>query len=361
MRPRGDHVTIFQGFEQNTRITTWVPMNSKRNQSENGINRRKFIGATALAGVAAGALATTGPVFAKESRGDFNLHFAPHPGMFRASAGKDVIEQIKFAHDQGFTAWEMNGLGKESVEKQEAVGKTLADLEMKMGVFVGYGSFDQPTFAVKDDAAIKDVLEKIKTSVDIAKRCNAKWFTVVPGSIDQQFPKEDSKWNKYGGGRLADGYQLANVIDLLRRCCEILEPYDLTMVLEPLNWRTNHGGAFLRDSDQAFAICRAVNSPSCKILFDIYHQQITEGNLIPNIDMCWSEIAYFQAGDNPGRKEPGTGEIHYGKVFQHIYDKSKADNREFVIGMEHGNSTKGKPGEHAVIDAYKKVNPAQNN
>jgi hydroxypyruvate isomerase len=105
------------------------------------------------------------------------------------------------------------------------------------------------------------------------------------------------------------------VIDLLRRCAEILQPHDLVMVLEPLNWHANHGGAFLRDSDQAFAICRAVNSPSCKILFDIYHQQITEGNLIPNINMSWDEIAYFQAGDNPGRKEPGTGEINYKNVF----------------------------------------------
>ena len=106
-----------------------------------------------------------------------------------------------------------------------------------------------------------------------------------------------------------------------------------------------------------FPICRAVNSPSCKILFDIYHQQITEGNIIPNIDLCWNEIAYFQAGDNPVRKEHGTVEIKNGKVFQHIHDKAEQENREFVIGMEHGNSIKGKPGEQAVIDAYKKVNP----
>ena len=300
--------------------------------------------------------------FAKNALGEpqekqFRMKFAPHPGMFRASAGKDVIDQIKFAHDQGFTAWEMNGLPKETPEMQERVGKTLADLNMTMGVFVGYANFDQPTFARKDDSAIAEVLSSIKESVEIAKRCNAKWFTVVPGSVDQQHAGEGSKWNKYGGPRLAPGYQLANTIDLLRRCAEILEPHDLTMVLEPLNWHANHGGTFLRDSDQAFAICRAVNSPSCKILFDIYHQQITEGNLIPNIDLCWNEIAYFQAGDNPGRKEPGTGEINYGKVFQHIHEKAKKDSRDFVIGMEHGNSMRGKEGEQAVIDAYWAVNP----
>jgi len=140
---------------------------------------------------------------------------------------------------------------------------------------------------------------------------------------------------------------------MLRRCTEILEPHKLTMVLEPLNWEANHGGVFLRHSDQAYAICKAVNSPSCKILFDIYHQQITEGNLIPNIERCWDEIGCFQSGDNPGRKEPGTGEINYRNVFKYIYDRSQREKRDFVIGMEHGNSKPGKPGEQAVIQAYR--------
>ena len=120
------------------------------------------------------------------------------------------------------------------------------------------------------------------------------------------------------------------------------------MVLEPLNpWR-DHGGCFLTKVPQAFLICRAVNSPSCKILDDLYHQQITEGNLIPNIDRSWSEIGYFQTGDNPGRKEPGTGEINYRNVFGHIHAKGF----DGILGMEHGNSRGGKEGERAVIDAY---------
>jgi hydroxypyruvate isomerase len=274
--------------------------------------------------------------------------------MFRASAGNDVIDQIRFAHDQGFTAWEHNGLASESPEMQERVGRTLADLGMKMGVFVAYASFDEPTFAVPDEARQEEILGEIRKAVDVAKRCGAKWFTVVPGSVDQQTASTE-KWNKYGGGRLAEGYQTANVIDLLRRCAEILEPHELVMVLEPLNWYANHGGVFLQRSDQAYAICRAVNSPSCKILFDIYHQQITEGNLIPNIELSWKEIGYFQAGDNPGRKEPGTGEIHYRKVFRRIHELSQAAGCEVIIGMEHGNSQKGIEGEQAVIQAYRDV------
>ena len=150
---------------------------------------------------------------------------------------------------------------------------------------------------------------------------------------------------------LEKAYQTANVVEALRRASNILEPHGLVMVIEPLNWWADHAGQFLSEIPQAYQICRAVDSPSCKILFDIYHQQITEGNLIPNIDKSWSEIAYFQIGDNPGRKEPTTGEINYLNVFSHIHGKGYKG----VLGMEHGNSKPGKAGEMAVIEAYRKV------
>ena len=101
-------------------------------------------------------------------------------------------------------------------------------------------------------------------------------------------------------------------------------------------------------SDQAYAICRAVDSPACKILYDMYHMQRNEGDIIQHIDLAWSEIAYFQIGDNPGRKEPGTGEMNYKNVFSHIAGRGYTG----VFGMEHGNSKPGKEGEQALIDAY---------
>jgi hydroxypyruvate isomerase len=284
----------------------------------------------------------------------FNLAFAPHPGMFKFSAGNDVLDQIRFAHDQGFTAWEQNSMPNEEPALQDKIGQLLRDLKMRMGVFVAYGDFERPTFAVKKPEYREEVLAKMKQAVEVAGRCGATHFTVVPGTVDQQ-SIHDEKWNKYGGPRLSEGYQLANVIDLLRECSAMLEPHKLTMVLEPLNWHANHGGVFLQRSDQAFAICRAVNSPACKILFDIYHQQITEGNLIPNIDACWSEIGYFQTGDNPGRKEPGTGEINYANILQHIHRRSQKEGTSFVFGMEHGNSIGGREGEDAVVAAYRTI------
>ena len=143
-------------------------------------------------------------------------------------------------------------------------------------------------------------------------------------------------------------YQTTNVIENLKWCADICEPSGLIIVIEPLNPK-NHPGLFLTKIPQAYQICKAVNSPSCKIVNDLYHQQITEGNLIPNIDIAWDEIASFHLGDSPGRKEPLTGEINYKNIFKHLYKKKY----EGVLCMEHGRSLKGKEGEKAVIEAYR--------
>ncbi len=302
------------------------------------LNRRQML----QTGLAMGAVALSRPAQTRAAGATqdktFKLHYAPHFGMFRNAAGGDEIDQLKFAADQGFTAWEDNGMPRKPVELQEKIAKTMEQLGMRMGVFVAHGSIGKLTFARKDKAAWDGVLKDMEASVEVAKRVNAKWMTVVPGNMDES-----------GRDRLAMGYQTANVIELLRRCADIVEPHGLVMVLEPLNWYANHGGVFLQGSPQAYALCKAVNRPSCKILFDIYHQQITEGNLIVNIEKCWDEIGYFQSGDNPGRKEPGTGEINYRNVFKFIHDKGF----EGIIGMEHGNSTGGKEGDMAVVEAYR--------
>ncbi len=316
------------------------------------MNRRQFIKNGVTATAVTGAVLNSASAASHAGKvKPFKLKYAPHQNHFKLHAGDDIIDQIKFAYDHGFRAWEDNRMPTRTAAEQEKIGKTLDDLGMDMGVFVAYGNFTEPTFAVKSDDAQTEVLQKIREAVDIAKRVNAKCFTVVPGSVDQQSATSGKDWNRFGGPRLSEGYQTANAIELLRRCSEILEPHDLTMVLEPLNWHANHGGLFLQYSDQAYAICKAVNSPSCKILFDIYHQQITEGNLIPNIDHCWDEIAYFQSGDNPGRKEPTSGEINYKNVFRHLYQKGW----DGVIGMEHGISIGGKAGEKHLIEAYREV------
>ena len=270
------------------------------------------------------------------SKNNFKLNYAQHLGMFKNSVGDDPIDQINYMADLGFRAFEDNGMKSRSIALQEKISKTLVKRGMKMGVFVAHKIYwDKPNLSSGGDDYRNDFLNDIKNSIEVAKRVNAKWMTVVPGNLDLR--KDMS-------------YQTSNVIETLKRASDILEPHNLVMVLEPLNFR-DHPGLFLTESPQAFQICKAVDSPSCKILFDIYHQQIQEGNLIPNIDDTWDEIAYFQIGDNPGRKEPTTGEINYQNVFKFIYEKGY----DGILGMEHGNSIQGVEGEKALVDAYLKV------
>ena len=268
----------------------------------------------------------------------FHMDFAPHLGMFVNHAGTDPLDQLTFMAENGFRAFEDNEMRQRPVTLQEKIGRHLASLDMRMGVFVAHTiSWTRASLASGDPELRGAFLNEIRASVEVAKRVNATWMTVVPGHLDLN---------------LSMGYQTANVIESLKRAAEILEPHGLVMVLEPLNFR-DHPGLFLTGSAQAYAVCKAVDSPSCKILFDIYHQQIQEGNLIPNIEASWEEIAYFQIGDNPGRKEPGTGEINYANVMSYI------DQRGFtgILGMEHGNSMAGKAGEESVISAYRAIDP----
>jgi hydroxypyruvate isomerase len=251
--------------------------------------------------------------------------------MFKEHAGDDLVAQLDFMADQGFTALEDNGLMGRPVEVQQKIGETLARRGMTMGVFVIDGGDNWKPSLATGKAEFRDkFLATCRQAVEVGKRVNAKWATVVPGYFERRLPI---------------GIQTGHVIDTLRAGAEILEPAGLVMVLEPLS---DNPDLFLRTSDQAYAICRAVDSPSCKILYDMYHMQRNEGDIVAHIDQAWSEIAYFQIGDNPGRKEPGTGEMNYKHLFRHIRRKGF----DGIFGMEHGNARPGKEGEQALIDAY---------
>jgi hydroxypyruvate isomerase len=292
---------------------------------------QKSFAASALAGIAGvNSLAANGsPISLAKNK--FKLNYAPHFGMFKSSAGEDLIDQLKFMADNGFMALEDNGMMGRTPEVQEKIGKQLASSGMTMGVFVIDGGDNWKTSLTTGKKEFADhFVDTCKKAVEVAKRCNAKWMTVVPGFFERNLPM---------------GIQTSNVIDALRRGTEVLEPHNLIMVLEPLS---DVPDLFLRNSDQGYMLCKAVNSPSCKILFDIYHMQRNEGHIIPHIDLCWDQIAYIQIGDNPGRNEPTTGEINYKNIFQHLYKKGYKG----VMGMEHGNSKPGKEGEQALIKAY---------
>ena len=269
------------------------------------MDRRSFLATGVTVGAAAALKFAPGAHAQQTAQGEtskqkgFKLKYAPHFGMFKNLAGEDLVDQLEFIADNGFRALEDNGMKGRPVEEQERIAKAMEKLGLTMGVFVvnletAWGA----TLSTGKPEELAHFLDECRSSVDVAKRVNAKWMTVVCGTVEP---------------RLEMGFQTSNVVEALRRASEIFEPHGLVMVLEPLNFR-DHPNLFLTKIAQAYEVCRAINSPACKILDDLYHQQVSEGNLIPNMDAAWSEIAYFQLGDNPGRREPTTGEINFRNV-----------------------------------------------
>ena len=304
------------------------------------MHRRKFLLTSGALGAGLALVPVRGLSAARApSAAKFTLNYAPHFGMFRHSAGADLVDQLQFAADHGFRAWEDNGMKSRPVARQERIAAAMRRLNIEMGVISATrGTSDQPSFTSEDRSVRDAVVAQVRQVVDVARRVRAKWLTAVLGDVNPRLDHE---------------YQTAQAIDLLKRCCDVVEPHGMVLVMEPLNRWTDHPGKFLWKASQANTLCKAVARPSCKILFDIYHVQVSEGNLVANVERCWDEIAYFQIGDNPGRNEPTTGEINYAHVFRHLHKRGY----DGILGMEHGNSKGGREGELAVIEAYRAVDP----
>ncbi len=297
------------------------------------MDRRGFLARGLAAGAAAVSMSVS-PARAQSTGGKFKLKYAPYFGMFRNHAGNDPIDQLKFMADTGFTAMFDNGLPEKPAELQEKIAKECERLGLTMGPFAAYAEFRRPTFVLKDDGVREMLVRRMKAAIEIGKRTGCMYAVVAPGTYAVNL-----EWD----------YQTANMVENLKACVEVCEPEKFTILIEPLNNWTDHPQMFLQKIPQGYQICKAVNSPYCKMVDDLYHQQITEGNLIPNIDMAYECIGAFHLGDNPGRKEPTTGEINYRNIFKHIHSKGYKG----VLCMEHGMSKEGKEGEKALIEAYR--------
>lgn len=301
------------------------------------MERRKFIKNTVLGSV---AFAASGGVSSslkaannsKANRTKFKMKFAPTLEMFKAHAGDNPIDNIKFIADQGFTAVYDLGLINRTPQMQEKIMAEVRKTGLEFGHFSLKTPWSGPTFVLNNDEVKKMIKERMQAGIELQKRTGVNDALFVPGRIEPKL-----SWDA----------QTVNLIENLRYCCELAEKSGLRLIMEPVS----DGGVFVTKTSQAKMICIAVNNPNFKFANDIYHMQITEGNIIKNIDNCWDYIGTFHTGDNPGRNEPTTGELNYKNILQHIHDKGYIS----IIGLEHGKSKLGKEGELALIKAYREV------
>lgn len=233
---------------------------------------------------------------------------------------KPLLKKIK---DVGFDAIEFWGLNEADEE--------MLSTELKKNGLVLAAFLTNPRELV-DEAKHKAYIEGLRGCIQSAKHLGAaRLITTVGQRLEG----------------VSDEKQTESIIKGLRLAAPILEEAGITLVVEPLNLQ-NHPGYFLTRSDAAFDIIRAVNSPRVKLLFDIYHQQMTEGNLIKNITENINLIGHFHVADVPGRHEPGSGEINWRNVLRAI----KTSGYEGYVGLEYAPTYDG---FDSMRDVYKRL------
>lgn len=308
------------------------------------MQRRDFIRTSA--GGTLSALTVSETLLAGETKpapqinpGKYHLRYAPRLDFLgSASQGEQALpwaRRLEIFAEHGFAATEYNGLMNHPLSEVEAMRKKLDSLGMQMGIFVANPKGWNEAGMVLPEQR-EAFLAQVRQALTYHKVIGNDRCTVITGPEKVGLPR---------------GQQRINVIEALRRAADLLEKTELTLVVEPLNQWVDHAGYFLSTSEEAAEVMHAVNSTHIKILFDIYHQQITEGNLINNIRRYYQYIGYFQVGDVPGRREPGTGEVNWKNVFKAIYDLGYKG----ILGMEHGLSVPGMAGLLKCFDEYRKA------
>ena len=210
----------------------------------------------------------------------------------------EFLERIEAAAAFGYPAVEFWPWRNKDID---AIAKLTQELGIEVAQFTAWGF--EPGMNHPDN---HDKIEaEIRESCATAKKLGCKKMTVVGGNDQEGMSQEQMH---------------ANIITALQRCAPIAEEHDVMLILEPMNIRVDHAGHCLYGSPDAVRICREVGSTHVKINWDFYHMQISEGDLCGRLTEGFDQVGYLQLADHPGRKEPGTGEVHYNRVLKEAYD-----------------------------------------
>ncbi|MDR1060029.1 MAG: TIM barrel protein [Clostridiales bacterium] len=207
--------------------------------------------------------------------------------------GTDYLDKIRKVREAGFGAFEFWSWWDKDLDAVTAAAK-------ENGLAIS--AICAKPASLTEPSGRQAFVEALRSSVDAARRVGARSLIAQTG--------QDT-----GADR---GLQWLSVVSGLKAAAPMLERAGLTLLVEPLNTIADHKGYFLWSSSEAYDIVDAVGSPSVKVLFDIYHQQIMEGNLISNIAGGIGRIGHFHAAGNPGRHDPFDGEINYPEVLKAI-------------------------------------------
>lgn len=211
---------------------------------------------------------------------------------------EDPVVRLRRAADLGYTGIEMWPWRGKDIAALSSAARALG---VEIVQFTGWG-FTPGLNDARNHAAF---VAEIEASCVVAEQLGTKMILVVAG-------------NDQPGMTKAEMHQ--NVIDGLKRAVPVAERHDVTLILEPMNVRVDHKGHCLYGSPDAIRIVEAVGSPRVKLCWDLYHMQISEGDLCGRMKDGFAHIAYFQLADHPGRNDPSTGEVSYARVMKQAWD-----------------------------------------
>jgi hydroxypyruvate isomerase len=289
---------------------TYHSQNSFEDQPMPSINRRDFLGA-AVAGTA--AMSAFPQSLRSEEQVTQNMigktphtRFAVNVEMWWTKL--PFLDRIRQAAELGFPAVEFWPFQNKDLP---AIAKLCEELKIEVSQFTAWGFSPGMNNPKNED----DFVATIEEACQAAKVVKARKMCVVAGD------------NQPG---MTQDQMLAQVTKALKRAAPVAEKHQVMLILEPMNGRVDHPGHCLYGSTDALRICREVDSPMVKINWDLYHMQITEGDLCGHMREGFDQIGYLQLADHPGRHEPGTGEIHYNRVLKEAFDLGYRD----YVGLE---------------------------
>ena len=278
------------------------------------MRRRSFLGSCAAVVAGAGCLKSAPALAAPPEDKPFSKVKLKMSAPLDWFPGDTPVQRIEAAAAWGLPAYEW--LGPEG--DFDAMRAKSDELGIQLSCIVGAGAIAPGGMVNPDDH--EKVIAQFKERVALAKRLGCKRLVGLSGNESKDIPREQ---------------QTENVIQCVKKLAPIAEDNDVILVMEALNPLVDHRGYFMCTTAHTMQILEAVDSKNVKMLFDIYHQQITEGNVIRNLTKNIRRIGHFHVADNPGRKEPGSGELNYTNIFKAI-EKSHYDG---FVALECGHTT----------------------
>ena len=259
------------------------------------LNRRQFVAASALVGAQLGQGRSIDPGSQEQPSGG-RTRFAVNVEMWLRKL--PFLDRIRAAAEMGFPAVEFWPWRNKDLD---TVSKLCEELKIEVAQFTAWGFSP----GLNDPKNHERFVQAIRDGCEAAHKIKCKKMTVVGGNDQKGMTQEQMHDHIIAGLKLA---------------APIAEKEDVMLILEPMNIRVDHKGHCLYGSPDAVRICREVNSTHVKINWDLYHMQISEGDLCGRLKDGLDQVGYLQLADHPGRHEPGTGEIYYNRVLKEAYD-----------------------------------------